>query len=49
MRFFPAINGWAIFSDACRIMAKGLHDVCDLPESECPGVPDAASSSVLDL
>ncbi len=47
---FPAINGWAIFSesgfaDACRVMAKRLRDVCALPESECSGAPDAASSS----
>jgi len=38
MRFFPAINGWAIFSKAgltaCRVMAKRLRDVCGLSESE---------------
>jgi hypothetical protein len=28
-------------------MAKRLRDVCALPESECPGAPDAASSSAL--
>jgi len=26
-------------------MAKRLRDVCALPESECSGAPDAASSS----
>ena len=36
---FPAINGWAIFgetgfSEACRVMAKRLRDVCALAESE---------------
>jgi hypothetical protein len=49
MTFNPAINGWAIFSEAgltaCRVMAKRLRDVCALPESECSGAPDAASSS----
>jgi hypothetical protein len=30
-------------------MAKRLRDVCALPESEYSGVPDAASSSALDL
>jgi len=30
-------------------MAKRLRDVCALPESECSGVLDAASSSFLDL
>jgi hypothetical protein len=30
---------------ACRVMAKRLRDVCGLPESECFGAPDAASSS----
>jgi hypothetical protein len=35
MTFNPAINGWAIFSDACRVMAKRLRDVCDLLESVC--------------
>jgi len=30
-------------------MAKRLRDVCALPESECFGAPDAASSSILDL
>jgi hypothetical protein len=39
MTFNPAINGWAIFSEACRVMAKRLRDVCALPESECSGVP----------
>jgi hypothetical protein len=34
MTFNPAINGWAIFSEACRVMAKRLRDVCGLPESE---------------
>jgi len=38
MTFNPAINGWAIFSEAsltaCRVMAKRLRDVCALPESE---------------
>jgi hypothetical protein len=38
MTFNPAINGWAIFSNAsftaCRVMAKRLRDVCGLPESE---------------
>jgi hypothetical protein len=34
MTFNPAINGWAIFSEACRAMAKRLRDVCGLPESE---------------
>jgi len=38
MTFNPAINGWAIFSEAglseaCRVMAKRLRDVCGLPES----------------
>jgi hypothetical protein len=28
------MNGWAIFSEACRVMAKRPRDVCDLPESE---------------
>jgi len=27
------------------VMAKRLRDVCALPESECSGAPDAASSS----
>ena len=27
-------------------MAKRLRDVCALPESECSGAPDAASSSM---
>ncbi len=49
MTFNPAINGWAITSKtgftACRVMAKRLRDVCALPESECSGAPDAASSS----
>jgi hypothetical protein len=30
-------------------MAKRLRDVCTLPESECSGALDAASSSALDL
>jgi hypothetical protein len=30
-------------------MAKRLRDVCALPESECPGAPDAASSSAIGL
>jgi hypothetical protein len=34
MTFNPAINGWAIISEACRVMAKRLRDVCGLPESE---------------
>jgi hypothetical protein len=34
MTFDPAINGWAIFSETCRVMAKRLRDVCALPESE---------------
>jgi hypothetical protein len=34
MTFNPAINGWAIFSEACRVMAKRLRDVYGLPESE---------------
>ena len=34
MTFNPAINGWAIISEACRVMAKRLRDVCALPESE---------------
>ena len=34
MTFNPAINGWAIFSEACRVMAKRLREVCGLPESE---------------
>jgi hypothetical protein len=38
MTFNPAINGWAIFSEAsltaCRVMAKRLRDVCGQPESE---------------
>jgi hypothetical protein len=34
MTFNPAINGWAIFGEACRVMAKRLRDVCALPESE---------------
>ena len=38
MTINPAINGWAIFSEAgfttaCRVMAKRLRDVCALPES----------------
>jgi len=29
MTFNPAINGWAIFSEACLcVMAKCLRDVC---------------------
>ena len=31
------------------VMVKHLRDVCTLPESECSGAPDAASSSALDL
>ncbi len=31
---YPAINGWAIISEACRVMAKRLRDVYALPESE---------------
>jgi hypothetical protein len=34
MTFNPAINGWAIIREACRVMAKRLRDVCALPESE---------------
>jgi hypothetical protein len=34
MTFNPAINGWAIFSEACQVMAKRLRDVCGLPERE---------------
>ena len=38
MSFNPAINGWAIFSEAgltaCRVMAKRLRDVCALPENK---------------
>jgi hypothetical protein len=38
MTFNPAINGWAIFSEAgitaCRVMAKRLRAVCGLPESK---------------
>ena len=49
MTFNPAINGWAIISKACRVMAKRLRDVCALPESSCSGAPDAAASSAPDL
>jgi hypothetical protein len=49
MTLNPAINGWAIISEASRVMAKRLRDVCALPESECTGAPDAALSSALDL
>jgi hypothetical protein len=38
--------GIDISPTACRVMAKRRRDVCALPESECSGVPDAASSSV---
>jgi hypothetical protein len=31
------------------VTAKRLRDDCGLPESECSGAPDAASSSALDL
>jgi len=34
MALFPAMNGWAIVSHACRVMARRLRDVCGLPESE---------------
>jgi hypothetical protein len=34
MTFNPAINGWAIFSEASRVMARRLPDVCALPESD---------------
>jgi hypothetical protein len=34
MTFNPAMNGWAIFREACRVMAKRLRDVCGLPEIE---------------
>ncbi len=37
--------GIDISPTACRVMAKRLRDVCALPESECSGAPDAASSS----
>jgi len=38
--------GWAwIFRPCLCVMAKRLRDVCGLPESECSGAPDAASSS----
>jgi hypothetical protein len=44
-----AAIGIDISPTACRVMAKRLRDVCGLPESECSGAPDAASSSSLDL
>jgi len=37
--------GIDISPTACRVMAKRLRDGCALPESECSGAPDAASSS----
>jgi hypothetical protein len=37
MTFNPAINGWAIFSEACRVMAKRLRDVCTCRKANRPG------------
>jgi len=38
--------GWALIFRPCLcVMAKRQRDVCALPESECSGAPDAASSS----
>ena len=39
--------GIDISPTASRVMAKRLRDVCGLPESECSGAPDAASSSAI--
>jgi len=43
----PRVGLALIFHPCLCVMAKRLRDVCALPESECPGAPDAASSSAL--
>jgi len=39
------VIGIDISPTACRVMAKRLRHVSTLPECECSGAPDAASSS----
>src|ERR1035441_7753296 len=41
----PRVDLALIFRPCLCVMAKCLRDVCALPESECSGAPDAASSS----
>jgi hypothetical protein len=45
MTFNPAINGWAIFSEACRVMAKCLRDVCGFTLPQNPNKSASAGQT----